>query len=337
MDKKISLREAFGKALVKIGSRRRDFVVFDADVAGGTGTYHFRNTFPERFFQFGIAEQNMFATAAGFSTMGIIPVVTTYAVFASMRAIEQVRNSIAYPKLNVKIVASHPGLDTGPDGATHQAVEDLAIYRAIPNMVVISPADPVEVEKATETILDYRGPVYMRTGRSPVPFLFDETYKFKIGKANVILEGQDVSILATGIMVHRALKAANFLQKRGIQCEVVNISTLKPLDKQTVIKSVKKTRAVVTAEDHNIVGGLAGAVSEILSFHCPTIVKPVGIKDSFGESGEPEELAKKYSLDWKDIVKACQEVMAIKAKFIRRRKWGNLKTGYPSLLVQVEE
>ena len=337
MNKKMSLREAFGKALVKIGRNRKDFVVFDADVAGGTGTYHFRDTFPERFFQFGIAEQNMFAAAAGFSTLGITPIVTTYAVFASMRAIEQVRNSIAYPKLNVKIVASHPGLDTGPDGATHQAVEDLAIYRAIPNMVVISPADPVEVEKATEAILDYPGPVYMRTGRSPVPIIFDESYKFEIGRANTILEGEDVSLFATGIMLHRALEVAQYLRKYGIYCEVVNISTLKPLDKETIIRSARKTKAVITMEDHNVIGGLAGAISEILSYYEPTLMRTIGIKDCFGESGEPNDLVKKYHLDRDSIIKIVEETVAIKNKFMRGRKWKDLKIKYPSLLAQVEE
>ncbi len=305
----ISMRDAFGQALVELGKIRNDFVVLDADVAGGTGTLPFREAFPNRFIQCGIAEQNMVSMAAGFSTSGLIPIVTCYSVFASMRAIEQARNSVAYPKFNVKIIASHVGLDVGPDGPSHQAMEDLAIFRSIPNFRVVSPADPTELKKALPSILSSDGPVYMRTGRSPLPTIFDEDIGFRIGKAMIVRDGVDCTIIAVGVMVARALVAAGELEADGIKCRVVNMSTIKPIDMAVIKDSAEKTGAIVTAEDHNIIGGLGGAVAEVLGEICPVPMQRVGIKDRFAESGDPEALATKYGLDSRTIKAAVLRVI----------------------------
>jgi transketolase len=305
----ITMRDAFGQALIDLAKIRDDFVVLDADVAGGTGVDVFRDAFPNRFIQCGIAEQNMMSVAAGLSTTGIIPIVTCYAVFASLRAIEQARNSIAYPNFNVKIAASHLGLDVGPDGPTHQAIEDIAIYRSIPNFKIISPADPLELEKALPVMLDTKGPVYFRTGRSPIPNIFDNKVKFVLGKGMIIKDGKDVTIIAVGVMVQRALEAAIKLQDEGISCCVINMSTLKPIDRKLLIQCAKKTGAIVTAEDHNICGGLGSIVSEVLvqNYGCP--IEFVGIQDIFAESGEPEKLAPKYGLTYQHIIKAVKHVL----------------------------
>jgi transketolase len=305
----ITMRDAFGEALVDLAKIRDDFVVLDADVAGGTGTNIFREAFPDRFIQCGIAEQNMMSVAAGLSTTGVIPIVTCYAVFASMRAIEQARNSIAYPNFNVKIVASHLGLDVGPDGPTHQAIEDIAIYRAIPNFKIVSPADPFELKKALPVILDHEGPVYFRTGRSPIPDIFDENINFELGKGAIIKEGFDVTIIAVGVMVHRSLEAANKLQEKGISCRVVNMSTLKPVDKDLIVRCAEETGCFVTAEDHNIYGGLGSAVAEVLAHTNPCPVEFVGIQDIFAESGDPVELAGKYKLTGSYIAEAVKRAM----------------------------
>lgn len=306
-----SLREAFGKTLVKLSTKYNNFVVLDADVAGGTGTHHFRKNNPERFYQFGIAEQNMMAAASGMAAMGLIPFVTTFAVF-SLRAIEQARLSIAYAKRNVKIVSSHPGLDVGPDGASAQAFEDLAMFRSIPNMVVISPADSHEVAQATEAIIKYQGPVYMRTGRSPCPRILGENYNFEIGKGKIIIDGHDLTIFAIGVEVHRAIEASKKLKSDGIEARVVNISTLKPIDVELINKCVKETGCLVTAEDHNILGGLGGAVSEVVAQNCPCPIEFVGIHDCFGESGEPDELVEKYAISSNAIVLASKKVLTRK-------------------------
>ncbi len=302
-----TMRDAFGESLIELAQIRDDFVVLDADVAGGTGTNVFRDAFPDRFIQCAIAEQNMMSAAAGLSTTGIIPIVTCYGVFASMRAVEQARNSIAYPKFNVKIVASHLGLDVGPDGPTHQAIEDMAIFRAIPNFTVISPADPTELKSAMKAILDYDGPVYLRTGRSPIPDIFDNSFKFEIGKGRIVREGSDITVIAVGVMVHRAIAAAEIMENQGISCRVVNMSTIKPIDKELIIESAEKTGAVITAEDHNIMGGLGGAVAEVIVENCPVPVFRVGIKDQFAESGDPLELAAKYHLMPQDIADAAKK------------------------------
>jgi len=304
-----SLREAFGKSLVELAKHYPNFVVFDADIAGGTGTHHFRKAYPERFFQFGIAEQNMMAVAGGFASVGVIPFVTTFAVFC-LRALEQARLSIAYAQRNVKIVASHPGLDVGPDGASAQTLEDLAVYRSIPGMVVVSPADPLEVEQATEAILNYEGPVYMRTGRSPARRILDSDYRFELGKGRILRNGSDVTIVACGVEVARALDASELLAQDGISARVVNISTLKPIDTELLVRCANETAYIVTAEDHNIYGGLGSAVAEALAQTRPVPVKFVGVQDVFGESGEPDELAAKYGIDADGIASAIHEMLA---------------------------
>ncbi|WP_320007372.1 transketolase C-terminal domain-containing protein [Maridesulfovibrio sp.] len=304
-----NMRDAFGKALVDLAAVRDDFVVLDADVAGGTGTYHFREAYPDRFIQCAIAEQNMFSMAAGLAESGIIPIVTCYAVFASMRALEQARNSIAYPDFNVKIAASHLGLDVGPDGATHQALEDISIYRAIPNMTVVSPADQHELRAVLPHILDNHGPLYLRTGRSPLPDVFDTSTKFKPGKAELLAEGKDCTIMAVGVMVHRAVAAAEQLAADGISCRVLNMSWLKPMDEAAVIKAAKETGAIVSCEDHNKYGGLGGAIMEIVCENQPVPVERVAINDVFGSSGEPDDLAREYGLMPEDIAAAVRRVM----------------------------
>jgi len=308
----MSLREAFGHALVAVGKRRKDFVVLDADVAGGTCAGLFRSEFPDRFIQCGIAEQNMFSVAAGLSTTGVIPIVTAYGVFASMRAIEQARNSIAYPEFNVKVAASHLGVDTGPDGPTHQCMEDMAIYRSIPNFTVLGPGDPAEMERAVEAMIDHDGPVYMRTGRSHVPSVMDTPERFEIGKGAVIREGKDATIIATGVMVHRAYAASVLLEGEGLEVRVVNMSTIKPIDADLIEKCARETGCIVTAEDHNVLGGLGGAVAEAVVKTRPVPVRMVGIEDRFCESGEPTELAVKYGLTHEAIAEKVREAVECK-------------------------
>lgn len=303
-----SNREAFGRTLVKNAAKYPNFVVFDADISGGTGTHHFLKAHPERFFQFGIAEQNMMAVAGGFAAVGLIPFVTTFAVFC-LRAVEQARLSIAYAKRNVKIVASHPGLDVGPDGGSAQALEDVAAYRAIPNMVVVVPADPFEVEQATEAILEYVGPVYMRTGRSAARRVLKDDYRFELGKGRVIRDGTDVTLIACGVEVGRAMDAAAILEKDGISARVVNMSTLKPIDSALIDKCVRETGCLVTAEDHNIIGGLGAAVAEVVTSGTPCPIERVGVRDTFGESGEPDELAEAYGLTGPHIAAAAKRSM----------------------------
>ena len=307
-----TLREAFGKALTDVAGRYPSLVVLDADVAGGTGTHHFRRAHPDRFVQFGIAEQNMIGAAAGMALAGCLPVATTFAIFA-LRAIEQVRQSIAYPRLNVKLAASHPGLDAGPDGASAQAIEDLAAFRAIPNMVVVSPADAIEMAKAVPAILDYNGPMYIRTGRSPARRLFDDSYVFELGKGRVLRDGGDVTIVACGVEVARALDAADLLARDGVSARVVNMSTIKPIDETLLVACARETGAFVTAEDHNIVGGLGGAVAEALARTIPSPIEFIGVRDVFGESGEPEELADKFGLTGPSIATAARRAIARKS------------------------
>lgn len=303
-----SLRESFGKTLVKYADKNSNFVVLDADIAGGTGAHHFRKSNPDRFFQFGIAEQNMMAAAGGMAATGLVPIVTTFAVFM-LRAIEQARLSIAYPKLNVKIVASHPGLDVGPDGASAQCLEDISAYRSLPNMVVLSPCDSLEIEQATIAMLEYEGPVYMRTGRSASVSFLPNDYKFKIGKGRVIKEGKDVTIIGCGVTTFRSLEAAKILEKQGVSARVINMSTIKPIDRELIIKCAKETKGIITVEDHNIIGGLGSAVSEVVVKDWPTKMEFVGVKDSFGESGEPHLLAAKYGIDKKGIVNGVKQLL----------------------------
>ena len=306
-----SLREAFGKALARLAPDYPDVVVLDADIAGGTGVHHFRKAFPERFIQFGIAEQNMMAAAGGLAAVGMIPIVTTFAVFC-LRAVEQARLSIAYSNRNVKIVASHPGLDVGPDGGSAQALEDMAAFRAVPGMTVISPADATEMALATKAILDFQGPVYMRTGRSASVKVFGDGHTFEIGKGRIIRPGKDLTIVACGVEVARALDAAKLLEAKGIAARVVNMPTIKPIDVALLAQCAEETGAFVTAEDHNIHGGLGGAVAEALAGHAPAPIEFVGLKDRFGESGEPEELAQKLGLGADSIAAAAEKVLARK-------------------------
>jgi transketolase len=308
-----SLREAFGKALSALGDEFPKLVVLDADIAGGTGVHHFRKSHPDRLIQFGIAEQNMMAAAGGMAAVGLVPVVTTFAVFC-LRAIEQARLSLCYARRNAKIVASHPGLDVGPDGGSAQALEDLAAFRAIPGMTVISPADPTEMALATRAILEFDGPVYMRTGRSPSPRLFGDDHIFEIGKGHVLREGHDLTIVACGAEVARALDAANSLAGEGISARVVNMPTIKPIDADLLSRCARETGAIVTAEDHNIHGGLGGAVAEALAATTPCPVEFVAVRDTFGASGEPEELARHFGISAPFIAEAARRVLARKTK-----------------------
>lgn len=298
----LATREAYGKALVDLGKENDKVVVLDADLSKSTKTADFAKVFPERFINMGIAEANLMATAAGISTCGKIPFASTFAMFAAGRAFEQIRNSICYPGLNVKIAATHAGLTVGEDGASHQAIEDISLMRSIPGMTVINPCDDVETYGAIKAIAKYEGPVYIRLGRMAVPTLNDEnTYKFEIGKAVTLRCGKDITIFATGIMVNEALKAAEILAGEGLEAEVINIHTIKPIDTSAIIESVKKTKAVVTCEEHNIIGGLGSAVCEVLSENYPAPVKRIGVMDSFGESGKPKDLLEKYGLTSKKL------------------------------------
>jgi transketolase len=303
-----SLREAFGKALSDLADEYPHMVVLDADLAGGTGVHHIRKSHPDRLIQFGIAEQNMMAAAGGMAAVGLLPVVTTFAVFC-LRAIEQARLSLAYARRNAKIVASHPGLDVGPDGGSAQALEDLAAFRAIPGMTVISPADATEMALATRAMLAFDGPVYMRTGRSPARHLFGPEHKFEIGKGRIIRPGSDLTIIACGAQVARALDAAETLAADGIDARVVNMATIKPIDAALIARCSHETGAIVTAEDHNIHGGLGGAVAEALATTWPCPVEFVGVRDTFGASGEPEELAYAFEISAPFIVAAAHRVL----------------------------
>ena len=296
--KKIATRESYGKELAELGTEHENLVVLDADLAGATKTGIFKKAFPERHIDCGIAEANMMCIAAGLATTGKVPFASTFAMFAAGRAYEQVRNSIGYPHLNVKIAASHAGISVGEDGATHQCNEDLALMRMIPGMVVICPADDVEARAAVRAAYEYNGPVYLRLGRLAVPVINDRPdYKFEMGKGIVLREGTDLTIAATGLCVAGALEAAEKLAAEGVSAEVINIHTIKPLDEELIVKSAKKTGRVVTAEEHSILGGLGGAVCEALAEKAPTPVLRIGVKDVFGESGPATELLAKYQLD----------------------------------------
>jgi transketolase len=308
-----TLREAFGRMLAKLVPDYPDLVVLDADIAGGTGTHHVRRDHPDHFYQFGIAEQNMMAVAGGMASVGLLPVVTTFAVFC-LRALEQARLQIAYPQRNVKIVASHPGLDVGPDGASAQCLEDLACFRAIPGMTVISPADPIDMEAATKAILDFNGPVYMRTGRSAAKRVYDAPRSFVIGKGHVVRDGRDVTIVACGVEVARALEAAALLEADGIRARIVNMATIKPIDSALLLRCALDTGCFVTAEDHNMHGGLGSAVAEALAAASPCPIEFVAVADRFGQSGEPEELAERYGLTAPYIAAAAKRAIARKAQ-----------------------
>ena len=298
-------RAAYGHVLKTEVYKNPNVVVLEADLGNATKSNAFKEVAPERYFNMGISEQDLIGTAAGFAAAGKIPLASTFAVFATGRAFEQVRNSVCYPKLNVKICATHAGLTVGADGGSHQAIEDISLMRTLPNMTVINPADAKEAEAAVLAAIDYQGPVYIRLGRAETKDIHDDSYQFEWGKAEVLRQGSDVSIFATGIMTAKVLDAAETLAKQGVQAEVINVHTIKPLDEETVIASAKKTGKVVTAEEHSIIGGLGSAVAEVLARQCPTKQAFVGVQDSFGESGSPADLLEKYGLTTEAIVKAA--------------------------------
>lgn len=306
--KKIATRESYGNALIEIGKENPNLVVLDADLAAATKTGMFKKVFPERHIDCGIAESNMAGVAAGLSLTGKIPFMSSFAMFAAGRAFEQVRNSIGYPHLNVKIGATHAGITVGEDGATHQCNEDIALMRTIPGMVVMCPADDVEAKAAVRAAVEYDGPVYIRFGRAAVPVINDTPdYKFEIGKGTVVREGTDVTIVATGICVDSALGAAEKLAAEGISAEVINICTIKPLDEDIIIKSAKKTGKIVTAEEHSVIGGLGSAVCDALCKSYPTPVYKIGMQDCFGESGSAAALVQKYKLDAQGVYEQVKE------------------------------
>ena len=312
MAEKIATREAYGNALAEFGEKY-DFVVLDADLAAATKTGVFKKKFPERFFDCGIAEGNLISVSAGLAAAGKIPFASTFAMFAAGRAFEQIRNSVGYPHLNVKIGATHAGITVGEDGATHQCLEDIATMRTIPGMTIVNPADAVEARAAVEAAILHNGPMYLRFGRMAVPVIYDkETYKFELGKGVKMTDGTDVTIVATGIMVDMALTAAELLKAEGISARVVNIHTIKPLDKELIIDSAKATGAIVVAEEHNIIGGLGSAVTEAVCEACPVPVTRVGVEDQFGRSGKVPPLLELYGLTPANIVAKAKAAIALK-------------------------
>ncbi len=312
MDMKKPTRDGFGEAIVELGEKRRDIVVLSADLTDSTRAGWFKKKFPERFFSMGVSEQDMICTAAGLALSGKIPFACTFGVFAAGRAWDQVRVSVAYMGLNVRIVGTHGGISVGPDGPTHQAIEEITLMRVLPNMTVVVPCDAVEAKKATIASVFYDGPVYLRLGRSSVPILTGDKDRFEIGKANVLRKGDDLTIIACGYEVYEAMIACDMLNKDGIAAGLINLHTLKPIDRGVIVKMAKETGAIVTVEEHSIIGGLGGAVSEVLAQEFPVPVEFVGVKDRFGESGSPENLFKAFGLTAEDIVKAAKRVIARK-------------------------
>lgn len=309
---KTATREAYGKALAQYGADER-IIVLDADLSKSTKTDTFKKVYPERHFNMGIAEGNMMAVAAGLATTGKIVFASTFAIFASERACEQIRNSICYPKLNVKIGATHAGLTVGEDGASHQCIEDMAIMRALPNMVVLSPCDATETDQAIKAAIEHDGPVYIRLGRLGVEDVYDPaTFKFELGKGIQVKDGSDVTLVATGLMVQESLKAAEILAGDGISARVIDIHTIKPIDTDILVKAAKETGVIVTVEEHNVSGGLGGAVCEALSQNYPCLVKMVGVQEKFGTSGTPAAILEKYGLTAKDIAAKAKEAVAAK-------------------------
>ena len=305
--KKIATRESYGNALAELGREHGNVVVLDADLAGATKTSTFKKEFPDRHFDCGIAEGNMMAVAAGLASMGMVPFASTFAMFAAGRAFEQVRNSIGYPHLNVKIGATHGGISVGEDGASHQCCEDFALMRSIPGMTVICPADDVEARAAVKAAYEFEGPVYLRFGRSGVPVFHDEdSFSFEIGKGEVLKDGNDVAIIATGIMVSEAIAAGKELKAQGIDARVINLSTIKPLDEELVLKAARECGKVVTCEEHSVIGGLGEAVSALLAEKLPTPVRRIGVNDEFGHSGPAAELLKDFGLSAENIVKTVK-------------------------------
>jgi len=309
---KIATRESYGKALLELGRKNDAVVALDADLSGSTKTKVFGKEFPERFFNVGIAEQNLIGTAAGLALAGKIPFASTFAVFATGRAFEQIRQSVCYPQLNVKVVASHAGITVGEDGGSHQSIEDVAIMRSLPNMTVIVPADDVETRKVIELMGTHQGPTYVRVGRAKTEVVLDESYEFKVGKAHVFSTGTDATVIACGIMVPLAMTAAAELAAEGLKVGVINMSTIKPIDTDAVVKAAQESGAIVTAEEHSIIGGLGGAVAEVLGENMPVPMKRVGVMDTFGGSGKPDELMKHFGLTSDAIKTAIKETIARK-------------------------
>jgi transketolase len=305
----IATRDAYGEALKELGKINEDIVVLDADLSGSTKTSVFAKSYPERFFNVGIAEQNLIGTAAGLAAAGKIPFASTFAMFATGRAFEVIRNSVCYPNLNVKIAATHAGLTVGEDGATHQALEDISLMRSLPNMVVLSPADGIEAKQCIYEAAKHNGPVYIRLGRAKTPVIFDENYKFEIGKGVELKEGTDVTIIATGVMVERALTASEKLLEEGIKARVINMSTIKPIDKDIIIKAAKETKGIVTVEEHSIIGGLGSAVAEVVVENHLIPVVRIGTMDTFGESGDGFKLLDKYGLSVENIINKAKELL----------------------------
>ncbi|MCI9352865.1 MAG: transketolase family protein [Lawsonibacter sp.] len=306
--KKIATRESYGNALKELGELHDDVIVFDADLAGATKTGTFKKAFPDRHFNCGIAEGNMIAVAAGASTMGLVPFASSFAMFAAGRAFEQVRNSIGYPHLNVKIGATHGGISVGEDGASHQCCEDFALMRSIPGMVVMSPSDDVEAKAAVKAAYEYKGPVYLRFGRLAVPVIHDEAaFKFEIGKGEVLQEGADVAIIANGLLVNEAIEAGKALKEAGISARVINLCTIKPLDEELVLKAARECGRVITCEEHSVIGGLGEAVCALLSEKCPTPVRRIGVNDEFGHSGPAAALLKQFGLSAEHIVEVAKD------------------------------
>lgn len=301
INNKKATRQSYGEALLELGRKNKKIVVLDADLSTATKTSLFAKEFPERFFDMGIAEQNMISTAAGIATCGKIPFASTFAIFAAGRAYDQIRNSVCYPKLNVKICATHAGITVGEDGATHQMIEDISLMRSIPNMTVISTSDDIETKWAVEEISKIEGPVYLRLSRLATPVIYDESQKFEIGKAIQIGDGTDGTIFATGVTVSEALKAQESLKEKNINVRVIDIHTIKPIDKEMIIKSAKETKKLISIEDHNVIGGLGSAISEVLTEQYPTKLIRLGINDTFGKSGNAEELMKYFRITAKDI------------------------------------
>lgn len=307
----IATRVAYGNALAEFGENE-NIVVLDADLSGATKTAAFKKKYPERFINVGIAEGNMMAVAAGLSTCGKIPFASSFAMFAAGRAFEQIRNSVGYPHLNVKIGATHAGVSVGEDGATHQCLEDIGLMRTIPGMVILNPADATEARLAVKAAIEYNGPVYLRFGRLNVPVIFDDSYKFEIGKGVVLKDGNDVTVIATGLMVPEAMKAAEILKERGISARIINMPTIKPIDSEIIINAAKDTGAIVTAEEHNIIGGLGSAVAEVVTENYPVPVIRVGTNDVFGKSGKGSDLLKAYGLDADSIAEKAIKATAKK-------------------------
>jgi len=302
-------RESYGMALIELGMENERIVVLDADLSKSTKTNGFKEEFKDRFFNVGIAEQNLMGIAAGLANVGKVPFASTFAVFATGRAFEVIRNSICYPKANVKIAATHAGITVGEDGGSHQSIEDIALMNSLPNMTVIVPADHREAMAATKAAAELQGPVYLRFGRCNTEDIFGDDYKFEIGKGVELKSGNDITVIATGMMVQKALEASKLLEAEGISVRVINMSTIKPIDREIIIKASKETRGIITAEEHSIIGGLGSMVSAVVCDKCPTIVKMIGIKDEFGQSGTPDELMEKYNLTTAAIVSEVKQLL----------------------------